>query len=154
MSLAAEQIIEAIAVRLRGGTLAGADVYTSRAWPLSERNLPAWRVYAGAEDVRPLTLAADPLQQHELPIEMDGYVVDQAAVDTAMHGLQLEALHLLFPHVPGTPDALDALMPRLRLTMRRVERYMQTEGEATLGKVSITLLAAYRTRASAPESLV
>lgn len=154
MSLATAQVIDAVAARLRGGPLAGEDVFTSRAWPLTERNLPAWRVIASEENINPLTISANPTQQHELQIVLDGYVMNEATVDTAMHALQLEALQRLFPAAPGTPDALDALMPRLRLTLRRVERYMQTEGEATLGKVSITLLAAYRTRASAPESLV
>jgi hypothetical protein len=154
MTLAAAQIINAVAVRMRNGTLAGADVYTSRAWPLSERDLPAWRVTAANEDVRPLTLSANPTQAHELQIDLSGYCQAVQDVDDSLHAITLEALGLLFPAVPGAPDALDALIPRVFLSLRRIERFMQTEGEATLGKVSITLLATYRTRASAPDTLV
>ena len=154
MTLAAAQIVDAVAARLRGGPLAGDDVYTSRAWPLTERNLPAWRVYASDESVRPLTVAANPLQQHELQVELAGYVRAVDDVDDALHALTVEGLTRIYPPTAGAPDALDALMPRMQLHHRRTERFMQPEGEATLGKVVLTLLATYRTRANAPEALV
>lgn len=156
MALAAAQIISAIAQRLRGATDADAKVYASRSWPLSERELPAWRIVAEDEDVEPLSMGADRLQQHRLQVGLKGYSLAVADLDASLHTLASQALAAVFPAVPPSDpaDELSAIPPgKLHLTLRRIERHMQTEGQAVLGMVHLTLMAVYRTRQTQPDAL-
>jgi len=148
--LAAGQIVHALATRITGLTL-GAGVFTARAWPLAEDQLPAWRVIAVDEDVEPQTVHADPFQLHALQVELRGHVKATAALDDSLHALSAEALTAVFDPTPPV-DALAAIASKLQVTLRRIERAMATEGEAAIGLVVITLRATFRTRASAPEA--
>lgn len=147
--LAAGQIVHAIATRITGLAL-GAGVFTARAWPLAEDQLPAWRVVAIDEDVEPQTVHSDPYQQHALQVELRGHVRATADLDEELHALSAEALAAVFDPTPPA-DALTSIVSKLQLTLRRIERAMATEGEAAIGLVVITLRATFRTRASAPE---
>lgn len=149
--LAAGQIVHALATRITGLTL-GAGVYTARAWPLAPDQLPAWRVVAADEDIEPQTVHRDPFQQHALQVELRGEVRATDGLDDELHALSAEALTAVFDPTPPV-DALAALVGKLQLTLRRIERAMATEGEAAVGLVVITLRATFRTRASAPEQL-
>jgi hypothetical protein len=51
MALAAAQVVDAVAARLVPVVLSGGRVYTSRLWPLTEAEIPAWRVTAEDEEV-------------------------------------------------------------------------------------------------------
>jgi hypothetical protein len=163
MTLAAAQVIDAVAARITGLALAGTKVYTSRAWPLAESGLPAWRVYAPDEDVEPVTVHPNQLSAHTLQLELHGLTRVVADLDDALHALAEEALTAVFrlvppddPANPGTPlpDALDAILSKLQVSLRRIERNFSTEGEAAVGRVVITLRINFRTRASAPGTLV
>jgi hypothetical protein len=150
--LAAGQIVHAIATRITGLTL-GAGVFTDRAWPLSQAQLPAWRVVAVDEEIEPLTVHVDPFQTHALQVELRGHVAATEALDDELHALSSEALTAVFDPTPPV-DALTAIAASLQLTLRRIERAMATEGEAAIGLVVVTLRATFRTRASAPEQFV
>lgn len=151
--LAAGQVIDALASRLSGLALAGARVYTSRTWPLSEEELPAWRVQAADEDVEPITVHPDMLQQHALQVELRGHARAAASLDDSLHALAAEALGAVFATAPPA-DALSLIASKLQVTLRRIERAVVTEGEAAIGLVVLTLRVIFRTRASAPETLV
>jgi hypothetical protein len=153
MPLASAQIVDAIATRISGLPLAGADVYTSRAWPLAAANLPAWKVVAVDEVVEPMTVHTDPVQKHELQVELRGHVAAVEDLDDDMHALAAEALTALFDTTPPA-DALTGIDGKLQRSLRRIERAMQPEGQAHLGLVVITLRVDFRTRASAPQTLV
>ncbi len=99
MPLAAAQVVNAIATRITGLSLAGVRVYTDRAWPLAEDALPAWKVVAVDEDVDPQTIHAPVLEQHALQIELQGYAKAVAGLDDALHALASEALTALFTPV-------------------------------------------------------
>jgi hypothetical protein len=132
----------------------GQNVFTARAWPLAARSLPAWLVVPGPEDIEPLTLGANPRQVHRLQVDLRGHVQQVAELDDAMADIGVEALQRIFPQAaPLVPDALQALLGPLVLTQRRIDRYMQQEGEAAHGVVVITLLAVFHTRANAPTVL-
>ena len=148
--LAAGQIVHALATRI-SGLSSGAAVFTARAWPIADDQLPAWRVIAVDEDIEPQTVHADPFQMHALQVELRGHVKATAALDDSMHALSAEALTAVFDTTPPV-DALAAIAEKLQITLRRIERAMATEGEAAIGLVVITLRATFRTRASAPES--
>ena len=153
MALASAQLVDAIATRITGLPLAGADVFTSRAWPLAESHLPAWKVVAVDEVIEPMTVHADPLLKHELQVELRGHVSAVEDLDDDMHALAAEALTAIFDTTPPA-DALATVDSKLQLSLRRIERAMQTEGQANVGLVVITLRAEFRTRQSAPETLV
>lgn len=152
MPLAAAQVVNAIATRITGLSLAGVRVYTDRAWPLAEDALPAWKVVAVDEDVDPQTIHAPVLEQHALQIELQGYAKAVAGLDDALHALASEALTALF-NAPGLPDALSGLTSTI-ITTRRIERAMQKEGEAVLGLVTITLRGEFRTLSNAPDTIL
>lgn len=152
--LAAAQVIHAISARLTGLPSTGARVFTSRAWPLAEKDLPAWRVVGPDEDIEPQTVHANALQEHRLQVELHGSVRATAALDDELNDMAAEALAPLFSTAPQVPpDALDGLKGKVQITLRRIERKLATEGEAAVGLVLITVRAEFRTRASAPETL-
>jgi hypothetical protein len=151
--LAAGQVVAAVAQRITGLSLAGSAVFTDRTWPLSETQLPAWKVLAADESVAPMTIHPDPVFAHELQVEMHGFAQGVSGLDAALNGLASEALTAIF-RTSGTPDALDAIDRKLQLSLRRIERSMTKEGEAAMGLVLITLRANFKTRASAPDTLI
>ena len=153
MTLAAAQVVSAIATRITGLASAGARVYTSRAWPLAEADLPAWRVVAADELVDPQTVHPNALQAHDLSVELRGHATAVDNLDATLHSLAAEALTALFDTTPPA-DALTTLGGKLQITPRRIERRMAEEGQAVLGLVVITLRVLFRTRAAAPETLV
>lgn len=151
--LAAAQIIAAIAARLTGLPTAGDDVFTSRAWPLAEKDLPAWRVVAHDEDVEPITVHGPALEQHTLQVELHGFVQAVSAIDDALHALAAEALTAIFSTTPPA-DLYTDIKPKLQVTLRRIERTLTKEGEAAVGLVLLTLRVVFRVKANAPETLV
>lgn len=154
MALASAQIVDAIAARISGLPLAGTRVYTSRAWPLGKAGLPAWRVVAVDEVMDPQTVHPNPPQLHELQVELRGHVAAAEDLDDDMHALAVEALTAIFDTTPPADALANLLAGKVKLTQRRIERAMQTEGQADLGLIVITLRAEFRTRAAAPETLV
>lgn len=152
MPLAAAQVVDAVAARITGLSLAGPRVYTDRAWPLAEDALPAWKVLAVDEDITPQTIHAPVLQQHVLQIELQGYAKAVSGLDDSLHALASEALTALF-NTPGTPDLLSGLTSTV-ITTRRIERAMQKEGEAVLGLITITLRGEFRTISNAPNTII
>lgn len=153
MTLAAAQIVDAVATRITGLALAGNRVFTSRAWPLADNGLPAGKVIAVDEDIEPATVHSPMLQQHRLQIELRGYVREVENIDDEMHALASEWLTALFDTTPPA-DALAALGTKIVLTQRRIERDMQREGESNLALVTVTLRAEFRTFSNAPDTIV
>lgn len=153
MALAAAQVIDAIAARLTGLALAGDRVYTSRAWPLAEDSLPAWRVIAADEDVEPITIHGPALEQHTLQVELHGFARTVSDLDDALHALAAQALTAIFSVSPPA-DLLTDIKPKLQITLRRIERTLTKEGEAALGLVLLTLRVIFRVKANTPEILV
>lgn len=153
MALAAAQVIDAIAARISGLSLAGSRVYTSRAWPLAEADLPAWRVVAADEDVAPLVVHPNALQEHALQVELRGHARAVSNLDDSLHALAAEALISVFDTTPPA-DALNTIASKLQITLRRIERALASEGEAAIGLLVITLRVMFRTRPAAPETLV
>ena len=152
MPLASAQVVDALAARLSGNTAAGTRVYTSRAWPLAEAGLPAWKVIAADESLTPQTVDGDELE-HSLSVELQGYAKALANLDDSLHALASSALSNVF-NPTGGPDALSALLTQVSLSAQRIERAMRADGEAMLGLVTLTLRADFHTRASAPEIFI
>lgn len=139
--LADAQVIDAIAQRMRGQPLAGSRVYTSRVWPLTEAELPAWRVIGGSTEVTTAILTG--ANEHLLSINAEGSVRAVADLDDRMHDLAEEAL-----------AALWATVPPYGLELVGIERDMATEAEASVGRITLRLQARFYVDPAAPGNLI
>jgi hypothetical protein len=152
--LAAGQVVAAIAALIIGtgpgyATAADARVYTSRTWPLSEGELPAWRVFAAGEDIISHGLNFPARHTHELTVECNGYALANTGLDAALNSLASEALTALF--VSKASTALSPLNCAVVLT--RIERDLETEGQAAVGRVTLSLRVRFNTYSNAPETI-
>ena len=151
MALAAAQVVDALAARITGLPLAGARVFTSRAWPIGEGELPAWRVTAADEDITPLTVGAPLIQTHDLQVELRGYSREVDDLDDKLHELTAEAATAI---AAAGADDLAMLSPRLAIALRRVERTLGAEGEAAVGVATLTYVVRFNTAANDPQTIL
>lgn len=155
MPLAAAQVVDALAARLSGLPLAGTRVYTSRTWPLTEKDLPAWRLFAVDEDIEPQTIHEPTPQRHALQVELHGHARAVEDLDDRLNDLASQALTAVFASPPPADDlALLQVQHRVALSARRIERGMQSEGEASMGLVNITLRAEFMSMSNAPDTIL
>ena len=141
MALAAAQVVDAIAARFTPVALSAGRVYTSRLHPLTEAELPAWRITAEAEDVE--TGMADGVNVHTLLVDCAGYVQATDNVDDSMHALAAQGL-----------TAACALPVLYRTQLQSIERELVADGEARLGVVRLRLATQFYVRPEAPETIV
>lgn len=141
MALAAQTVVDAIAARLVPMAATAGRVATSRTWPWSEAELPAWRVTAENEAVE--EAAVDPFNQHDLSISASASSRAVQDLDDVLHALAATGLALLF--APPVPYAL-------RLT--GIERRLSTEGEAAAGQITLQLQCRYFVAPEAPETII
>lgn len=138
MALAAAQVIDALAARLVPLAATGGRVYTSRGWPLDV--LPAWRVVAADEAVAPDTV--EPINRHELDVEATAFTRATADLDDALHALAAGGLALLF--APTVPYGL---------RLAGISRQVQSDGEASVGAVTLRLSTTFWVDPAAPETI-
>jgi hypothetical protein len=141
MALAAAQVTDALAARLVPMAATGGRVYTSRAWPLDEASLPAWRVTAADEQCDRESL--DGLHRHSLDVEAVAYTRVTANLDDELHALAASGLALLF--APVAPYGL---------ALAGIGRAITQQGEATVGAITLRLQATYYTNPAAPETIL
>jgi hypothetical protein len=141
MALAAAQVIDALAARLVPMTATAGRVYTSRAWPLDEASLPAWRVVAADELVE--RVALDGTHRHTLDIEATGTARVAADLDDTLHALGSGGLVLLF--APAAP---------YDLVLSGIQRDITQEGEAAVGAITLRLQATFYANPAAPETIL
>lgn len=143
MALAAAQVVDALAARVAAQAgLGTGGVKTSRAWPWSEAELPACRVFAGDEEVSSAALGGD-INQHLLALEVQYTVRAVADLDDAMHALAAAGQALLF--APTVPYGLQ---------LTGIQREMASEGEASVGRITLLLQAIFHVAPSAPETIL
>jgi len=141
MALAAAQVIDALAARLVPLAATGGRVHTSRAWPLAESGLPAWRVTAADEVVEPASI--DGINTHRLDVDAVATVRATADLDDAMHALAAGGLPLLF----ATPVPYG-------LQLIGIGRELSTEGEAAVGRITLRLQALFFVAPAQPETIL
>lgn len=141
MPLAAAQIIDALAARLVPVAATAGRVYASRAWPLDEASLPAWRVVAADELADRVGL--DGLHLHRLDIEATAYSRVVANLDDALHALASAGLAVLF----AAPLPYD-------LACTGIARAITQEGEASVGAITLRLQATFYVYPAAPDTLI
>lgn len=135
--LAAAQVVDTLAGRITGATAAGTRVYTSRTWPITEAELPAWRVTAADEAVEPATLAN--VNMHLLSVEAQALARATDDLDDVLHALAEAALPALFA----------APVP-YGLSLSGIDRQLSTEGEHAVGALTLRLVATYFVDPAAP----
>lgn len=141
MALAAAQVIDTLAARLVPMAATGGRVYASRAWPLPESSLPAWRVVAADELLERVELGG--VHRHTLEIEATAYARVTADLDDTLHALASSGLTLLFAGaVPYD------------LTATAINRAITQQGEASVGSITVELRATYHTNPASPETLI
>lgn len=151
MALASAQVIDAVAARLIGKPLVGANVYTSRAWPLTVAQLPAWKVIAGVETLEDITIHYPGVRTHNLLVECHGVCRSVDDLDDHLHALALEGHRALFD------TRADATLQPLRgvlMKLHTVERSLEGEGEAALGGIVLLINVTFRTAENAPEVFI
>lgn len=141
MALAAAQVIDALAARLVPLAATGGRVYASRAWPLDEASLPAWRITAADELIERVDL--DGVHRHTLDIEATALARVTADLDDALHALAAGGLPLLF-QVPVPYD----------LMATGIGRSITQQGEAAVGAITLRLQATFYANPASPETLL
>ena len=141
MALAAATVIDTLAARLVPMAATAGRVYTSRAWPLDEASLPAWRVVAADELIERVDLQG--VHRHTLEVEATAYARTVADLDDTLHALASSGLQLLF--APAVP---------YDLTATGISRAITTEGEAAVGAITLRLQATYHVNPASPETLL
>lgn len=142
MALAAAQVIDALAARLVPVALSGGRVFTSRTWPLTEAELPAWRVTAEDESTS-RQYVGQTINDHTLTVSCVGIVRAVADLDDAMHALAAQGMTALF--APPEP---------YQLQLESISRATSTEGEAAVGTITVSLTARFAVDQAAPETLL
>lgn len=150
MTLAAAHVVDAIASRISGAIGMSGRVHTSRTWPLAESELPAWRVVAADEEVDTRGVHFPAQQQHELTVAAQGYARATESLDDALHVLAELALGVLF----ATADAARLAPLNTAMALTGIRRDVVSEGEATLGRITLLLRVRFLTFNSAPGIIV
>lgn len=146
--LAAAQAVDAVAALVTSAGVGTA--HTSRTWPLAESDLPAWRVLAEDEEVTAQGVGFPATQQHELEVCAHGYERATADLDDALNSMAAAALTKLFQ----SRSAVHLSPLNCSMSLKRIERDMVTEGEAAMGRISLTLQVRFFTANNAPETIL
>lgn len=141
MALAAAQVIDALAALITGLPLTGSRVYTSRLHPVTEADLPCWRVVAETEAVTQSMLIGT--NEHLLSVAVVGLVRATADVDDSMHALAAQGLAALWPATPLYGLQLDS-----------ISRDVVGDGEASMGAITVRATARYHVVPQAPETIL
>jgi hypothetical protein len=142
MALAAAQVVDALAARIAAQAgLGTGGVKTSRAWPWAEADLPACRIYAASEQAE--LVAIDGLHQHNLSVDAEYTVRATADLDDALHAQAAAGLALLF-----------AAPAPYGLQLTGISREAATEGEASVGRITLQISATFAAYPAAPETIV
>ena len=141
MALAAAQVIDALAARLVPVAATAGRVYTSRAWPLDEASLPAWRVVAADEVAERVSL--DGVHLHRLDIEATATTRIADNLDDSLHALASAGLAVLF-----------AGLPPYDLACTGITRAITQEGEAAVGAITLRLQATFYANPAAPDTII
>lgn len=154
--LAAGQVVAQLKANLLAApaTVAGAKVYTDRAWPVDEAELPTLQVFSGEEAITPITVHWPTLQEHRLELLIVGKVRAVSGIDETMNVFIAQILTKLY----GTQSASTlAPLEGVRLEPpgeRTVIRTPQEDAQAAFAHFTVRAIACFQTMSNAPETLV
>lgn len=140
MSTAAKQVVDAIATRLAG---AATLVTTKRLHPLAESDLPAFKVFRGADDIE--TSVDGTIERHRLEVMVSGFVRAVDDVDDAIDALLAAGLAAIH----GTQHAQFTVTTTEVGALRTVG-----DGEAALAAIDIRLRSTFHASPTDPSTLL
>lgn len=140
--LAAAQVRTAVAARLATAASVAGRVFAGRYHPVDPSELPCWVLRLDGELVETQSMGFPAMQSHAITLQADGYVRSAADLEGAMDALQAEALTAVF----GT-------QPPFNLRCTEVRREVNTDADASVGVVTITLDATVLTLNNLPETI-
>ena len=144
MAPAAAQVLASVAAALAAVPATAGRVYAERSHPLTEAELPAWRVSAAVETVEQATVEG--ITQHTLEITCEGVARHTAALPDMLDTLAAQGMAALFGGPPGA--LIGGLSPQ------GVERSLANEGEAAVGVLTLRLAGLYFTHPGQPGVIV
>lgn len=155
MTLAAAQVVARLKANLiAAATVAGTKVYSDRAWPIDEAELPTLQVFCGDEAITPMVVHWPSLQEHRLELLLVGKVRAVAGIDETMNAFVAQVLAALY----GTQAAVTLTpLQGVRLESpgeRAVTRVPQEDAQAAFAHVTVRSIACFKTMSNAPETLV
>jgi len=139
------QIRDALALLLAGLTTTADRVFVSRVSPIPQDDLPALVVNVDEEEIELATASTAPTISRGLTIRV-------AALTRLVDGLddELDAMTLELELAIAGDDTLAGLLNEpMILTGLEVER--STEGDAPIGRITLTYATRYETTTSAPD---
>ncbi len=150
---AALQIIEAMATRLRGATLAEERVYTDRTTPFSAEggSLPAWTLTHVDEPIEPATVHWPQLRDHAMNVAVVGHADVEGNVVVDLDTMRVQAEAAFFATLEA---ATLAPLRNVNLQLKRVTTNLVERQDTQPGTVTLMVLAMFHTFANAPEVLV
>ena len=140
-AIAADQVVKALAARLVPMSETGGRVFTSRRWPITEAEMPAWRVTAEDEEVNQALVSG--INEHRLTVNAVCVARDTADLDDQLHLLAGAGLPLLF--AAPVPYGLE---------LTQIDRRVATEGESAVGTITLNLRATYYVDPQAPSTIL
>lgn len=149
MALAAEQVVVAVAALLATVSGMSASVYTDHPWPFDESDLPAWRVTDAEEEIVAHGANFPARNQHELTVKCEGLRKDVETIRADLNAMAAAALTKLFASRTSTSLSLG----NTAMVLQRIERDTVTEGQATCGRVTLSLRVRFHTSSNAPETI-
>ena len=141
MALAAAQVVDALAARLTGLPLTGSRVYTSRWWPITEGELPAWQVTAEDEAVEPGDISG--INLHRLTVQCSGYARAVNNLDDSLHDLAEQGI-----------TAVCALPRLYGAQLVGIERSVEQAGESAVGVIRVRLETIFYVAQTAPGTIL
>lgn len=150
--LAAHSVVDLVAAAVRTvPAFSAANTTTDRGWPLDEVELPAARVLAGDEEIETQSVHQPRIEVHLLDVDVELRVKATANLDDVMHDATASVLTAVY----GTTAVNARLAAGVQsLETARIERRLQSEGQAKAAAVFIQLRARFAAFANAPETIV
>ena len=148
MTIAGQQVIDAIKTRISGNTDAGTRVYTDRMYPLTEELLPAWLLFPVEESITPESVHWPLLRSHRLAAVLQATTKAVSGFDAALSGLRTQAVTALFDTIAHATLGLSGVLMQERTwRIDAAERF-----DLQLAQGSMHLEITFRTYADAPEA--
>lgn len=140
--LAAAQVRTAVATRLLAAASVAGRVFAGRYHPVDPAELPCWVLRLDGEQVDAQALGYPGLQAHAISLRAEGFVRSATDLESAMDALQAEALSALF-----------STEPPYSLRCSEVRREVNSDADASVGVVTLTLDATVLTLINQPETI-
>jgi hypothetical protein len=148
--LAAEQVVQAVAALLMTVSGMGSSVFTDHPHPFPADQLPVWRVTDADEEIIAHGANFPARNTHELIVRCEGLRKNVETIRADLNAMAAAALTKLFASRASTCLGLG----NTAMVLARIERDTVAEGQATCGRVTLSLRVRFHTASNAPETII